>query len=120
MAAAALGRMCGAAREKLSTGLGARGRGALARSLVLALFLAPVLCDGNGRGETARDRAGPYGTERRRLTVVPTGRVPAARAGPGMGSDPSVISPGLRKWGVRFRDPSGWAGTGSGRIVDSV
>ncbi|XP_031208830.1 keratinocyte-associated transmembrane protein 2 isoform X2 [Mastomys coucha] len=44
MAAAALGRMCGAAREKLSPGPGARGLGALARSLVLALLLAPVLC----------------------------------------------------------------------------
>ncbi|XP_034361973.1 keratinocyte-associated transmembrane protein 2 isoform X1 [Arvicanthis niloticus] len=44
MAAAALGRMCEAAREKLSPGPGARGLGALARSLVLALLLAPVLC----------------------------------------------------------------------------
>ncbi|XP_052051815.1 keratinocyte-associated transmembrane protein 2 isoform X2 [Apodemus sylvaticus] len=44
MAAAALGRMYGAAREKLCPGLGARGLGALARSLVLALLLAPVLC----------------------------------------------------------------------------
>lgn len=51
----------------------------------------------NGRGETARDWAGPDGTERRRLTVVPTGRVPAARAGPGLESAaPSAVSPGLR------------------------
>lgn len=61
MAAAALGRMCGAAREKLSPGPGARGLGVLARSLVLALLLVPVLCSGNERGETARDRAGPDG-----------------------------------------------------------
>ncbi|XP_006991383.1 keratinocyte-associated transmembrane protein 2 [Peromyscus maniculatus bairdii] len=44
MAAAALGRMSGAAREKLLPGPGARGLGVLARSLVLALLLAPVLC----------------------------------------------------------------------------
>ncbi|XP_040604543.1 keratinocyte-associated transmembrane protein 2 [Mesocricetus auratus] len=43
-AAAALGRMSGAAREKLVSGQGARSLGALARSLVLALLLAPVLC----------------------------------------------------------------------------
>lgn len=54
---------------------------------------------------------GPTGTERRRLTVVPTGRVPAVRAGPGIGSAPSVVSLGLRSGVVRFRDPSGWAGT---------
>lgn len=46
MAAASLGRMSGAAREKLSPGSGARSFGALARSLVLALLLAPVLCYG--------------------------------------------------------------------------
>ncbi|CAH6786383.1 keratinocyte-associated transmembrane protein 2 [Phodopus roborovskii] len=44
VAAAAVGRMSGAAREKLLPGPGARGLGALARSLVLALLLAPVLC----------------------------------------------------------------------------
>ncbi|KAL1778522.1 keratinocyte-associated transmembrane protein 2 [Sigmodon hispidus] len=44
MAPATLGRMTGAAREKLLPGPGARGFGALARSLVLALLLAPVLC----------------------------------------------------------------------------
>ncbi|OBS67023.1 hypothetical protein A6R68_04436 [Neotoma lepida] len=43
MAAAALGRMSGDAREKLLPGPGARGLGVLARSLVLALLLAPVL-----------------------------------------------------------------------------
>lgn len=46
MAAASLGRMSGAAREKLSPGPGVRSFGALARSLVLALLLAPVLCYG--------------------------------------------------------------------------
>ncbi|XP_021033431.1 keratinocyte-associated transmembrane protein 2 isoform X1 [Mus caroli] len=44
MAASALGRMCGVAREKLSPGPGARGLGALAQSLVLALLLVPILC----------------------------------------------------------------------------
>lgn len=44
MAAAALGRMSRAAREKMLPGLGTRGLGVLARSLVLALLLAPVLC----------------------------------------------------------------------------
>ncbi|KAK7821457.1 hypothetical protein U0070_015923 [Myodes glareolus] len=43
MAAAALGRMSWAAREKMLPGLGTRGLGVLARSLVLALLLAPVL-----------------------------------------------------------------------------
>ncbi|XP_050013757.1 keratinocyte-associated transmembrane protein 2 [Alexandromys fortis] len=44
MAAAALGRMSRAAREKMLPWLGTRGLGALAQSLVLALLLAPVLC----------------------------------------------------------------------------
>ncbi|XP_075848789.1 keratinocyte-associated transmembrane protein 2 [Microtus pennsylvanicus] len=44
MAAAALGRMSRAAREKMLPGPGTRGLGALVRSLVLALLLAPVLC----------------------------------------------------------------------------
>ncbi|XP_051023666.1 keratinocyte-associated transmembrane protein 2 [Acomys russatus] len=43
MAAATLGRMSGAAREKLRPRPGAGGLGALARSLVLSLLLAPVL-----------------------------------------------------------------------------
>nr|BAC32296.1 unnamed protein product [Mus musculus] len=64
--------------------------------------------------------SGPTGTERRRLTVVPTGRVPAPRAGPELGSAPSAVSPGLRSGVVRFRDPSRWAGTGSPRVVDGV
>lgn len=61
MAAAALGRMSRAAREKMLPGLGTRGLGALAQSLVLALLLAPVLCSGNGRGVAARVRAGLTG-----------------------------------------------------------
>ncbi|CAO2642948.1 Keratinocyte-associated transmembrane protein 2 [Lemmus lemmus] len=43
MAAAALGRMSRAAREKMLPGPGTRGLGSLARSLVLVLLLAPVL-----------------------------------------------------------------------------
>lgn len=43
MAAATLGRMSGVAREKLLLRPGAGGLGALARTLVLALLLAPVL-----------------------------------------------------------------------------
>ncbi|XP_057632673.1 keratinocyte-associated transmembrane protein 2 [Chionomys nivalis] len=46
MAAAALGRMSRAAREKMLPGPGTRGLGALTRLLVLALLLAPVLCSG--------------------------------------------------------------------------
>lgn len=61
MAAAALGRMSRAAREKMLPGPGTRDLGALARSLVLALLLAPVLCSGNGRGVAARVRAGISG-----------------------------------------------------------
>lgn len=60
MAAAALGRMSWAAREKMLPGLGTRGLGVLARLLVLALLLAPVL-SGNGRGVAARVRAGLSG-----------------------------------------------------------
>lgn len=47
MAAAALGRVSrAAAREKMLPWPGTRSLGALARSLVLALLLAPVLCSG--------------------------------------------------------------------------
>lgn len=61
MAADALGRMSGAARaKKLPPGPGALGLGAVARTLVLALLLAPVLT-GNGRAEETRERAGPDG-----------------------------------------------------------
>lgn len=62
--------------------------------------------------------SGPTGTGRRRLTVVPTSRVPAAGAGPAIGSAPSVVSPVLRSGVVRFPGPSGWAETESG--VDRV
>lgn len=117
MAAAALGRMSGAAREKLLPGPGARGLGALARSLVLALLLAPVLCSGNGRGGRGgggggegqgRARRGPSAGDSRRF---PAAKFPRPELGPGVGSAPSAVSPGLRSGVVRSRDPSGWAGT---------
>lgn len=109
MAAASLGRMSGAAREKLSPGSGARSFGALARSLVLALLLAPVLCYGNGRGETARDQAGPDGDQ-----VPPNhggSHWPSYR-GQGWARDMKRSQCGLprpEKWGCEIQTPE-WVG----------
>lgn len=109
MAAASLGRMSGAAREKLSPGPGVRSFGALARSLVLALLLAPVLCYGNGRGETAREQAGPDGDQ-----APPThggSHWPSSR-GQGWARDLKRSQCGLprpEKWGCEIQTPE-WVG----------
>lgn len=109
MAAAVLGRMSRAAREKMLPGPGTRSLGALVRSLLLALLLVPVLCSGNGRGVAARVR----GTERRRLTALLTRRVPAAGAGPGRLERSQCGLPRPDKWGRDIPGPE-WVG-GDGR-----
>lgn len=98
MAAAALGRMSGAAREKLLPGPGARGLGVLARSLVLALLLAPVLCFGNGLGVAARDGAG-----------LDRDRAPPTHGGPHRpGSRGRSWAPALEALPVRSPRPEKW------------
>lgn len=62
MAAAALGRMRGSAREKLPPGPGTRGLGALAQSLVLALLLAPALCSDTKENITHSSAISPPAT----------------------------------------------------------
>lgn len=114
MAAANLGRMSGVAREKLLLRPGAGGLGALARTLVLALLLAPVL-SGNGRGEAARDRVGPDGD---RAPPTHGGSHQPSSRGRSWARDrkrPQCGLPSSEKWGREIPGPEWVGGDGKWR-----